>query len=193
MNHLFDGSLGQDQRFGDGGIVLPLGHLAKHIALARRELVERRVSAACVLRDERIDDLGIDHRAAICNGPDRCDELLHILHPLLEEVGPARAPPVEERERVARGRVLAEDDDPDPWVRLAQPLGRLDALVGVPGRHPDVGDDDVGPLCVYGAEERVEVLADGGDLELGLRLEQPAHPFANEVVVVRQHDPDRHS
>jgi hypothetical protein len=77
-------------------------------------------------------------------------------------------------------------------VRLAQPLGRPDALVGVPGRHPDVGDDDVGPLCVDGAEERVEVLADGGDLELGLRLEHATHPFANEVVVVRQHDPDRH-
>ena len=77
-------------------------------------------------------------------------------------------------------------------MRLAQPLGRPDALVGVPGRHPDVGDDDVGQLCVYGAEERVEVLADGGDLEVGLHLEQAAHPFANEVVVVREHHPDRH-
>ena len=35
-------------------------------------------------------------------------------------------------------------------------------------------------------------LADGGDLEVGLRLEQAAHAFANEVVIVRQHDPDRH-
>ena len=62
----------------------------------------------------------------------------------------------------------------------------------MPGGHPDVGDDDLGPLRVYGAEERVEVLADGNDLELGLRLEQAAHPFANEVVVVRQDHPDRH-
>ena len=44
VDHLLDRSLGQDQRFGDGGVVLPLGHLAKHVALARRQLVERRVS-----------------------------------------------------------------------------------------------------------------------------------------------------
>ena len=43
------------------------------------------------------------------------------------------------------------------------------------------------------ASKRVEVAADGGNLEFGLRLEQSPHPLADEVVVVGQHQPDGHS
>ena len=136
--------------------------------------------------------LGSINRAALCDRPDRGDELLDVLHALLQEVGAARAAVLEERERVARRRVLAEHDDADLRMRLAQPLGGLDPLVVVPRRHADVGDDDVRPLRVDRGEQRVEVAAHGGDLEVGLRLEQAPHSFAHEVVVVGQHQPDRH-
>ena len=42
-------------------------------------------------------------------------------------------------------------------------------------------------------EQRVEVAADGDDLELGLRLEQAPHALADEVVVLGEHEADRHA
>ena len=192
VNHLLDRTLGQEERLGDGRVVLPFGHLAQHVALARRQLIERGVVAPTALRDEGLDDLGVDHGAALCDRADCADELVDVLHPLLEEVGATRATAVEEREGIARIRVLAEHDDADVRVRLAQPLGSLDPLVGIPGRHPDVGDDDVRPLRVDRVEKGIEIVADGGDLDVGHRLEQTLHAFADEVVIVRQHDPNRH-
>ena len=115
-----------------------------------------------------------------------------ILHALLQEVGAPRAAALEEREHVARVRVLAEHDDADLRVRLAQPLGGLDPLVGVARRHADVGDDDVRPLRVDRGEQRVEVAAHGRDLEVGLGLEQAPDALADEVVVLGEHEPDRH-
>ena len=59
-------------------------------------------------------------------------------------------------------------------------------------RHADVRDDDVRPLGVDRSEQRVEVAAHGRDLEVGLRLEQPPDALADEVVVLGEHEPDRH-
>ena len=168
MDHLLDRPLGQEERLGDRRVVLSLGHLAQHVALARRQLVERRLLAARVLRHQRLDDLRVDHRAALCDRADRGDELPEILDALLQEVGAPRAAALQQREHVARVRVLAEHDDADLRIRLAQPLGGLDPLVGVARRHADVGDDDVRPLRVDRGEQRVEVAADGHDLEVGL-------------------------
>ena len=78
-------------------------------------------------------------------------------------------------------------------MRLPELLGRLDALVEPVRRHADVGDHDVGLLRVDGREQRVEVAARGDDLELRLGLEQPPNSLADEVVVVGEHDPDRHA
>ena len=50
-----------------------------------------------------------------------------------------------------------------------------------------------GRSVVDRVEQRVEVPAHGDDLEVGLRLEQAPHSLADEVVVVGQHDPDRHT
>ena len=46
--------------------------------------------------------------------------------------------------------------------------------------------------AIDGLEQRLEVAADGDDLEPGLGLEQAPHALADEVVVLREHDPDRH-
>ncbi len=123
---------------------------------------------------------------------DRPHELVEILDALLQEVGAALAASLEEREHVARDGVLAEDDDADIGARLPQPCGGPDALVRVLRGHADVGDDDVGPLGVHRVEQRDEVVADRDDLEVVLRLEQASKTFANEVLVLREHDPDGH-
>ena len=49
-----------------------------------------------------------------------------------------------------------------------------------------------GLLGLDGREQRVEIAADGGDLEVGLRREQPPHALADEVVVLGEDEPDRH-
>ena len=51
---------------------------------------------------------------------------------------------------------------------------------------------DVGFLGLHRSKERIEIAADGNDLELGLRLEQPPQAFADEKMVFREHHPDRH-
>jgi len=166
---------------------------AEHVALARRQLVKRRALVASVRGDERLDHLGIHDRAALGDRADRADELVDVVDALLEQVGAALAPVLEQRQRVPRLRVLAEHDDADPRVALAQEVGRADALVGPGRRHPDVGDDDVRPLGLDCGEQRVQVVAGGDDLDVGLRLEQAARALADEVVVVGDDDAQRHA
>ena len=96
-----------------------------------------------------------------------------------------------EREDVARVRVLAEHDDADLWIRLTQSLGGLNPLVGVARRHADVRDDDVRLLGSDRSEQRVEVAADGCDIEVGMRVEQAPDALTDKVVVLGEHEPNR--
>jgi hypothetical protein len=156
-------------------------------------LLEGRPLAASILGDQRFDDLGVDHRAALRDRTDRRHELLDVLDALLQEIGAARAAALQECEGVARGGVLTEHDHAGLGVRLAQACGRLDPLIGVTGRHADVGNDDVRLLRLHRDEKRVEVVAHRRDLDAGLRLEQPPDALADDVVVLREHHADRHS
>jgi hypothetical protein len=192
MDHLLDGLLGQDEGVRDRGVVLPLCHLSEHVSLTRRQLLERRVLAPRILCDERLDDLRVEDRAADRDGPDRADELVEIVHALLQEIRAALASPFEESEKIARVRVLAEHDHAHLGMRLTQSRCGLDPLVVVPRRHPDVRDDDVGPLRVDRCEERGEVAAHGRDLEAVLTLEQTAEALTDQVLVLGKHDADRH-
>ena len=74
----------------------------------------------------------------------------------------------------------------------ADPLRRVDALGGERGRHPDVGEDGVGPVLGHRAVERLGV---GHGLQqvdaVGLG-EEPGDPLADQVVVVGEDDADRH-
>ena len=74
-------------------------------------------------------------------------------------------------------------------MRLAEPRGGLDALVALARRHANVGQDHVGTLGLDRLQQRIEIVARRHDLEVRLRLEEAADTFANEVVVLRQHDP----
>ena len=42
------------------------------------------------------------------------------------------------------------------------------------------------------ASSDVEIATDGHDLEVGSRLEQAPDAFADEVVILCEHEPDRH-
>ena len=193
MDHLLDRPLREDERLRDGGVVLPLGHLAQDVALPSSELRKRaRLPRARLLLDERLDDFRIDHRTPLRDGLNRAHQLLEILDALLQQVRPPLSARVEQGERVPRVRVLAEDDDADLRVRLSQPLRGLDSLVGAARRHADVGEDDVRPFRLDGGEQRVEIATRGRDLNLRMRLEQTADALSDEVVVLREHEADRH-
>jgi hypothetical protein len=65
-------------------LLLPRRHLAQDLSLARRQLVELRLLAAGVFGDQRLDDLRVDHGAALRDGPDGRHELLDVLNALLQ-------------------------------------------------------------------------------------------------------------
>ena len=142
--------------------------------------------------DERFDHLGVDHRAARRDLPDRPHQLVDVGDAFLQEVGPTLRAFVEELERVARLDVLAEHDDTDGGVGHAERLGRPHALVGAGRWHPDVGDHDIGLVLRHEVEERIEVFAGTDDLDVGVGVEQSRDSLAHEVVVFGDDDADRH-
>ena len=133
MDHLLDRPLGEEEGLADRRVALARRHLAQHVALACGQALERRLLAAGVLRDQRLHDLRVDHRAAGRDRADRRHELVRLLDALLEEVGTARAAALQEREGVARRRVLAQHHDADVGIGGPQPLGRLDPFVLLSG------------------------------------------------------------
>ena len=157
-----------------------------------RQPVDGRGLDSGLLGDEALDHLRVDHRAAAGDGLDGCDELGEVVDPLLQQVRASGGPGLEQRKRVAGLAVLAEHDDADLRMCHSQALCGLDALVDAVRRHADVGEDDVGALGLDRCEQRVEVAARGCDLDLRLELEQATETLADEVVVIGEHDPDRH-
>ena len=99
---------------------------------------------------------------------------------------------LEKGERVLGVGVLAEHHHARIRMLLTQMLGGPDALVGVGGRHADVGEDDVGLLLVDGLQEGVEVLAHGDQVDLRLGLDELPDSLAHEVVVLGEDDADSH-
>ena len=61
------------------------------------------------------------------------------------------------------------------------------------GRHPDVGQHDVGPPLLDLAQQRVGVAALRDELELRRSREHLPKPFAHEIAVLAEDDPDRHA
>ena len=101
-------------------------------------------------------------------------------------------PSAEQLEGVVLLDVLREHDHPGVRVLGADPLRRLDALVGVRRGHPDVGEHGVGLVLDHGLEQRVRIGGGADELEVVGLGEQGGHALTDEVVVVREHDPQRH-
>jgi hypothetical protein len=125
-----DRSLGEHQRGGDPGVVLALRHLTQHLPLARREAGDGRFGRAGPAGDECVDNLGVDHRAALVDGDDGAAQLVQVGHALLQQVGAALRSSFEEAEGVGGLGVLAEHHHADVGMGLAECLRRADALVG---------------------------------------------------------------
>ena len=92
----------RNERRGDGGVVLALGHLPQHVALARRQFVQRRLLDARLSATSASTTFGSITEPPSATVTDRGDELLDVLDALLQQVRAPRGTALEERERVAR-------------------------------------------------------------------------------------------
>ena len=134
----------------------------------------------------------VHERAAGGHVVQRPAQLALVVEPLLEQVRAAIGARIEERHRVARLGVLAEDDDAHLRVLLPE-LGReADALVRVRGRHADVGQDDVGRRALDRVAQLVEVARHLDQLDVLDVAEDADDPFAGEEAVFGGDNADRH-
>ena len=84
---LLDGVRGDDERLGDAAVRAALGHQLEHLALARRERLERVVAAAAA--EHPRDDGRVEHRPAGGHAPDGVGEVREVGHAVLEQVADA--------------------------------------------------------------------------------------------------------
>ena len=117
MDDLLDRPLCDHERGGDRGVVLALCHLLERLALARRQLVERRVAPGAS-RDECFDDLRVDDRSSARDFTDRARQLRGVSHAVLEQIAATVGALLEQRERVFRSGELAEHDHARLGIRL---------------------------------------------------------------------------
>jgi hypothetical protein len=78
VDHFLDRARAEEQRLGDRRVVLPLCHLAQHVQLPRRQLVERRLLGAGLVGHEGLDHARVDHGAAGRHGLDRRDDVVDV-------------------------------------------------------------------------------------------------------------------
>jgi len=80
---LLNGARGQHKRFGDGRVGFALGHAGQYVALAGREISERRVCGTRALPDQRLDHLRVDDRPTLRDLPDSGEQLIRVGDALL--------------------------------------------------------------------------------------------------------------
>ena len=132
---LLDGPLREHQRLRDRGVAPALGHLGEDLALARRQLVERRGVPLAVGGEELLDEARVDRGPALGDDLDRREQLAPVVDALLQEVAAA----LRRRPRAGRGRSAA----PAYWLRTTTPtpgwLSRRRRATRIPSSSPDGG------------------------------------------------------
>ena len=120
---------------------------AEHLALARREHVERVVDAA--RGDELLDERRVDHRAALDDPLQRVGELVDVGDAALEQVAAAPCPPAS-RSIACSTSTCAESTTMAVSGQLrADRARRVEALGRVRRRHADVDDGELGPVLAH--------------------------------------------
>src|ERR1022692_1862289 len=190
---LLDRALGQEERCGDACIVPSHRHLLEHIALARRQLSDRRVTHRAARRDEHLDHTRVDHRPTPRDLAHRADELVYVGDTLFQQVRTTACALLEQRQCVLWLRVLAQDHNAHLGTLGTQALGGPKALVG-PGRwHPDIGDHDRRAVLLDSSLQPGEVDATLDQLDLVRGLEQLPDALSQQVIVLGEDDADRHA
>ena len=140
--------------------------------------------------DHRVDDLGVEHRAAGRHRPHGPGQLVALGDPVLQQVRVAGRPLLEQRDRVLGVVELRQHDHAGPGVTLADLVGGVDALALERGGHPDVGDHHLGRRLAGAGHELVVVRRRPDDAQVVLEREQGLDAGPNDQVVVGQKDGD---
>ena len=106
-----------------------LRHQLEHLALARRESLERIVAA--VPPDELRDDERVQGRTALRHALDGRDELVDVGDAVLEEIAEPLGVLREQLDGVRMGDVLREDEDAGLGMLRPDLACGADALVGL--------------------------------------------------------------
>ena len=161
---------------------------AEHLALSLGQPRRAETRRGCA--EHPAHHFGIEHGTAGRDAPQRARDLAEVGDPVLEQIADTARVVADQLERVARLDVLAEHEYADLRVRPADRHGRSEPIVGMRGRHPDVGHDHVGLMRADLADEVVGVTGLRDDLE-AVRLEHARLPLAQQGVVVGQDDAER--
>src|SRR6516164_7642920 len=182
LDVFLDGVLGDEQPFRDRLVGPSLGHQPEYLPLPVGELLER-IAVPPGPADQLAHHRRIQHRTALAYLTHAGGEPGQVRHPLLEQVADALGASGQQLECIPGVHVLRQDQDADPRVTLPDYHRRLQALVGVRGRHPDVDDRDVRVVAVHLFQQFGAVGGQPGDLEACL-LEQPGQALAQDDGVV---------
>src|SRR4051812_3893349 len=82
-----DGSFGDDERFGDGGVRETLGHEREYLSFARRQFGYRVVESG--RREEPAHDLGVECGPTRGDSLQRVEEVLDVQDAVLEQIAEA--------------------------------------------------------------------------------------------------------
>jgi hypothetical protein len=137
----FDRPRAEVELLGDRPVRAAFGDQRQHAELALAEVVEHRAAAS---RNEAADDARIECRSPGGDAFDGVDELGDVADAVLEQVAHAGRVAADELEQVRRLEVLRQDEHRHARMRAAYLRGGEQPVVGLPGRHADVDDRDVG-------------------------------------------------
>ena len=176
----------EEEPAADALVGEPFGHQGEHLALARRQLVDR---ALVVLPAEQLRDHDrVDRRAAAADAPDAVEKVVDLEHAVLEQVAESLCALGEERQRVLRLDDLREQEHGGLRAEGADLARGPRPFVRVRGRHAHVDQRDVRPLAGDGVEERAGVAELRCDLEAAV-CQDVGQALPQQDGVLGDHDP----
>jgi hypothetical protein len=174
---------------GDALVRQPFGHQRQHLALTRRERLER-IGAPAAAEHPR-DDLGVERRAALGDGAHRVDEVAEIGDPVLEEIADAVCVVADELRDEALHEVLGEHEHAHRGQRAPDLDRRAEPVVGQVGRHPHIDDGHVGLVRTNLAQQVGRVPGPRDDLDPRF-FEHSGDALTEQELVVGDHGTQRH-
>jgi hypothetical protein len=141
-------------------------------------------------RDERLDDLRVEDRAALRYLVQRPDDLVEVADTLLQQVSESGGAVLQQFVGVLLLRVLRQNDDADVRMLLANSFRGVDPLGRVGWGHPDVGENGLRAGLLDLREQLVKRRGRSDQIDGTRVLEERRGPLPHEVVILREDHAD---
>jgi EmrB/QacA subfamily drug resistance transporter len=140
---LFHGPLGHPELAANAGVRQAFGHQRQHLALARRQRIQRVIGAPG--RDELLDEQRIHHRAPPHDPVERLDEVGHVGDPALEQVA-AALPAGQQIHGLLDLDMGGQHHDRGVGEILPDHPGGIQPFGGLARWHPDIHHHQIRPV-----------------------------------------------